>query len=545
MRGRLSMSAGLLALLLSAGLISAIAPSATAAQPTHLTLNAPPSIHSGDEWSATVLLTDSSGNPLGGLTVNWYLDGQFQAPGTTSADGSAFFGVGGWMPPLGENSISVTFNGTSDYLPSNATAIIDVLPANPTTYTTTTGTVMAGPVVELSALDGSTVCPTYFRGNASGGVWDQSTLTCTLAGGGNVYPAFCVSASHGGCSVSTIGRLVIDKNVTVLINNGGSMAIYSEVDNYGKLVSDIVNYGVLQNHGTIDLNETNQLLNLPFNGLGLVNNTEGATINNWYYITNVGIIDNHGTINNYGQFVTQECSPCVTGTLLNYGTYVGSAPAPVFTETVDLTDGNGTADQNSTAGVTVAITGATGSNVTVSTQVQGNQAPLGLGSVQLTSTVYYDILIRGTSTGTAHVCITSDEVASSSFAEVEYWNGTGWVGTSDQTVSGTYPLLTFCGDIPVSALTNTPLAVGASLSTSRSTGSSSATTTVYTRGRSTSTSTLPGLTTSQLTTTSTTSYPPRTSNPAPAYWEGTLFLAVVVIAVGVSAALLLRRSSRG
>jgi len=448
-----------LALILFASLVAAQELPVSAAQPTRLILNAPPSIHLGDEWRADAILTDSLGNPLGGLTVNWFLDGQFQQPGTTASDGSSFLGVGGWVPTLGNNTVSVSFDGTSSYLASNATAVIDVLAANPITYTTTTGTVKTGPVVDLNPSNGVTVCPMYFRGNASGGVWDESTLTCTLAGGGNVYPTFCVSSSGGGCGTSAIGKLVIDRNVTVVINNGGNMAIYSELDNYGTLNSDIVNYGVIQNHGIIDFNATNQLLNLPFNGLGLINNTEGASINNWYYITNAGIIDNHGIINNYGQFISQECSPCMTGTLVNDGTYVGSAPAPVFTSTVDLTGGNGTANQNSTAGITVKISGASGNKVTVSTQVQGSQAPPGIGSVQLGSTSYYDVLITGTRTGIATVCITS-EAPNSTKAEIEYWNGTAWNGATGQTVSGGSPPFTYCGDIPVSALVGTPLAVG-------------------------------------------------------------------------------------
>ena len=531
--------AAFLAVLLLSGFVTPEVQPARAAQATHLALDAPSEIHSGDEWQATVVLTDSTGNPLGGLTVNWYLDGQFVQSGVTSSDGSTFLGVGGWLTPLGDNTVSVSFNGTGAYLPSNATAIIDVLPENPTTYTTTTATTtVAGPVVELSPADGSTVCPNYFRGNESGGTWDQSAQTCTLAGGGNVYPAFCVSASPGGCTVSPIGRLVIDKNVTAVLSNGGSMAIYSEVDNYGTLVADITNYGIIQNHGTIDLNGTNQLLNLPYNGLGLVNNTEGATINNSYYITNPGIMYNYGAINNYGQFISQLCSPCVVGTLVNDGSYTGSAPAPVFSSTVALAGGNGTADQNSTAGVTVAITGATGSKVTVSTQVQGSQAPPGLGSVQLSSTSYYDILIDGTKTGTAHVCINSMALNATE-GEIEYWNGTSWVGAANQTVSGGPPAFTFCGDIPVSALAGTPLAVGAASNTPVSTNTRTSGTTTSITGTSTAASTSQPAESTATSTPSGPSSPPRSPS---SFWLGVVFFSfVVLLAVGIMAVMLRRR----
>ena len=540
MRQRLRRLAGLLALVLLLALVPLRASPAEAAQATHMTLDAPPVIHSGDEWGATAFLTDSADKPLGGLTVNWYIDGQFQAPGVTSSDGSAFFGIGGWEPPLGNHTLGVSFNGTSTYLPSSVTAIIDVLPENPTTYTTTTATTtFTGPVVELSPSDGSAVCPDYFRGNESGGVWNQNTLTCALSGGGNVYPAFCVSASSGGCTVSPIGRLIIDRNVTVLMNNGGTMATYSEVDNYGALISDITNYGIIQNHGTIDLNGTNQLINLPANGLGLVNNTEGATINNWYYITNAGIIHNYGTINNHGQFIPQVCSPCVVGTLVNDGTYVGSAPAPVISSTVDLTGGNATADQNSTAGVTVTISGATGNRVTVSTQLQGSHAPPGLGSVQLSSTYYYDILINGTSTGTARVCIGGTGVNGTT-GEIEYWNGTYWAGAANQTVSGNSSPFTFCGDIPVSALAGTPLALGAARGTSVTTA-----TTASGSGTSASSSNGGGSATESVTpsATSTGSGPSPPLQPPSSVWPAVLSFSVIalILAVVIVAAVLRRR----
>jgi len=538
-------TAVLIALTLVASLVSTLVQPVTAAQATHLSLDAPSSIHLGDELVVTTILTDSTGSPLGGLWVSWYLDGHLYGNGTTSSDGSLLFGIGGWQPPLGDNTVSVSFSGNSSYLPSNATAVIEVLPPSAVTYSTTTATTtLPGPVVELSPSDGPTVCPNYVRGNDSGGVWNQSTLTCTLAGGRNVYPAFCVSASPGGCTVSTIGRLVIDKNVTVLIDERGGMAIYSEVDNYGTLITDMVNYGIVQNHGTIDLNGTNQLLNLPYNGLGLVNNTQGATITNWYYITNAGVFDNFGTINNYGQFITQECSPCITGTLVNDGTYVGSAPAPVYSTTVNLTGGNGTADQNSTAGVTVKITGATGDNVTVSTQVQGSNAPPGLGSVLLGSTSYYDILISGTTTGVAEVCITSEAVNSTA-GLIEYWEGGAWTAAANQTVSGSLPPFTYCGDIPVSALVGTPLAIGAPSGTSVNTGSTTGTTTEPTTSQATSATTATDTTTIQDTHGSTSSSASSaTPGPLSASWTGTLAAAVVILlAVGIAAIVIIRKRS--
>ena len=506
---------------------------ANASQQTHLALSAPSTIHSGDEWSATATLTDSMGLPVAGAWVTWYLDGQEQGTGVTSSNGSSFFGVGNWQPPLGANTIGVSFNGTSSYLPSNATATIDVLAMVSTTYTsTTTATANAGPVVELSSSNGSDVCPSYFKGNGSEGIWSQAALTCTMTRVNSTsFPNFCVSMSPGGCTLAPVGRLVIDDNVTVVAANGLGLVIYSELDNYGTLESGLVNYGTVVNHGTIDLNGTNQLLNLPYNGLGIINNTAGAGIYNWYYITNAGGIYNEGTIVNHGQFISQECAPCITGVLVNDGNYIGSAPAPVVTSSVNLYGGNGTADQNSTAGVTVSITGATGTNITVSTQVQGAQAPPGIGSVRLNSTSYYDILIAGTTTGTARVCIASKGTNSSSI-EIAYWNGSTWAAATDQTVSGSSPLFTSCGDMPVSALAGTPLALGTVITSGGNTGSATETSTASETSQSGP---------------STTSTQSRSTNAPPlssASWAGVLTLgAVIVLTVGIAAFALLKRKA--
>ena len=538
--------AGLLTLFLMVALLPTWVQSARAAQPTTLTLNGPSVIHNGDLVYETALLTDSNGQPIGNGWVTWFIDGQNMnmGGGFTNSTGYSVLEVSNWQTALGNNTVSVSFNGTASYEPSQAIEYVDVLPqltTATTTYTfTPTTTVSSAPVVVLSASDGSTVCPTYFRGNGSEGVWDQSTRTCTMEGPSRgTFPAFCVSAS-AACP-SPIGRLVIDANVTVVALDGRGMVISSEVDNYGTLVAALVNYGTIVNHGTIVLNTTNQLLNLPYSGYGIVNNTVGGTINNWYYITNPGTIYNYGTLNNHGQFVSDLCGPCVFGTLVNDGTYTGSLPAPVVSTPVSFTGGNGTADQQATAGVTVTISGAGASNATVSTQVQGSNAPPGLGSVGLNSTAYYDIMIGGASNGTAHVCIRGDSVSSSSSGEMEYWNGSVWVGASDQLVSGSSRPLTICGDIPVSALSGTPIAVG---SMTAVTGNTNLTTIVQSTGKTTNYNSQ----SSQLTTVSANSQTSGVSSSSPfpqaatLVWAGIAFVAVVfVITIGIAIVLLSKR----
>lgn len=344
--------------------------------------------------------------------------------------------------------------------------------------------VHADSVVELSASNGPTVCPTYIRGvGTDGGQWNASTLTCTLIANPDVGPTFCVTSDGTGCGLYPMDELVVDSGVALVLpwtcgmaitpqntsagwGCGGDMAIYAEVINNGTIDADITNYGTIINYGTINIEYPAQLINLPYNGLGDIYNMQGATINSNYEITNAGNIVNNGTINNLGQFVSEECGPCVFGTLTNHGTYVGSAPAPIASTTVSLVGGNATVNQTSVTGVEVTITGSTGANATVSSQAQGTAQPSGLGSAGLNSTVYFDILVRGVSDGTARVCIANDLVSSSPPSEMKYWNGTVWTDASNQTTTGTTAPLTICGEMPVLALSGSPIAIGEKSSSS-------------------------------------------------------------------------------
>jgi hypothetical protein len=313
-------------------------------------------------------------------------------------------------------------------------------------------------VVELSPSNGSTTCPTYFRGvDTQAGVWNASTLTCTLIGNPKASPNFCVSSSAGPglCSLYSIDELVIDSGVTFVMVNSTGMAVYSELVNNGTVVADITIYGTIVNNGVIDLTGSNQLLNL-----GTMYNMQDGTINNYYSITNPSRMVNYGTINNYGQFVTDECCPAVYGTFVNNGTYIGSAPAPSVFTTVSV-QGN-TTEYRSVFGPTtiVAVYLPSDTNATVSSQAEGATPPAGFGAVGLNSSSYFDLLVTGSSEGIALVCITSNNISSSPPSNMQYWNRTNWVGAENQNVSGTVPPLTLCGDIPVSALSGTPITVG-------------------------------------------------------------------------------------
>jgi len=165
--------------------------------------------------------------------------------------------------------------------------------------------------------------------------------------------------------------------------------------------------------------------------------------------------------------------------------------------------------------------------------------------VGLNSSAYYDILISGASNGTAQVCITGDAVVSSSSGEMEYWNGSAWIGASDQAVSGSSIPLTICGDIPVSALSGTPIAVGAMMA-----GTGSTTTVIQSTGETTNhnsqssqQTTIPA---NSHTSTGTTMPSESTSSTYPQaatlVWASIAFVAVVfVIMIGVAIVLLSKR----
>jgi len=120
-----------------------------------------------------------------------------------------------------------------------------------------------------------------------------------------------------------------------------------------------------------------------------------------------------------------------------------------------VTNGGVTANQGTVTGVSVTITGATEANGTpVGVTTQTLSAPsAGVGTPNLTSPSYYDVLVTGITTGNAQVFISF--TSASSGTTMQYWDGTTWTTASNITVNGS----TVCGTIPVSALTGTNIAL--------------------------------------------------------------------------------------
>ena len=127
----------------------------------------------------------------------------------------------------------------------------------------------------------------------------------------------------------------------------------------------------------------------------------------------------------------------------------------VGTTSSTVTNGGVTANQGTVTGVSVTITGATEANGTpVGVTTQTLSAPsAGVGTPNLTSPSYYDVLVTGITTGNAQVCISF--TSASSGTTMQYWDGTTWTTASNITVNGS----TVCGTIPVSALTGTNIAL--------------------------------------------------------------------------------------
>jgi len=155
---------------------------------------------------------------------------------------------------------------------------------------------------------------------------------------------------------------------------------------------------------------------------------------------------------------SDDTSVSVISTTSSTGTAACAGTFPIDTCTGTPTQPGGTLTADSTStGVSVAISGtsATGT-VTITTSNDGTTPPP-TGAVSLNGATYYDAEVSGATDGTALVCISPASGATT----MEYYNGATWVSATGITT----PDNSVCGNIPVSALTGTPLAIGNPTST--------------------------------------------------------------------------------
>jgi hypothetical protein len=290
--------------------------------------------------------------------------------------------------------------------------------------------------------------------------------------------------------------MLIDKGVTVLMRLQGSgsfavLCVYSTLVNYGTISGgSVCDYGTIINYGKIYIPVENYFETLPFNGFGILDNRNGGEIFNDYNFVNAGQVLNEGTIFNRGVFGNDNQ---YKGNFTNNGVFVGSAPCFSYhgcrtsIGTYDVSSTGTTIDMTAATGVSVTITGAAGTKVAVISQNQTKAPPMGIGSLNVTSPIFYDVLVYGISTGTARICVTNSFVSEAMVGEMQYWNNTKWTLATNQTVtkwvqppsqsinkSASPPanLLTLCGNVPVQALSGTPIGAGTPLDTSRHTTTS-------------------------------------------------------------------------
>jgi hypothetical protein len=227
---------------------------------------------------------------------------------------------------------------TSSKAPLSSTSDSQGDTVTPTTVITSTSTQPnSTAVIALSAADGATVCPEELSGQGAA-TWDAATHTCTLNVTANVGPTLCVSARTGGCVTVSEAKLVIGPGVTLEAVNGSSLAVYSELDNYGTINASsggpiFTVYGQVDNYGTI---VTTSLVVIGAGGHGTIENYPNGTIVNEGQLTSDGLIVNNGTIDNEGTI--NECldsnSAQVCGNLENTGTMRCLDSCTVQTRTV-------------------------------------------------------------------------------------------------------------------------------------------------------------------------------------------------------------------
>ncbi|MBI3859250.1 MAG: hypothetical protein HY296_03280 [Thaumarchaeota archaeon] len=421
------------------------------------------------------------------------------------------------------------------------------------------GRANATSALELSTSNGSTNCQAYLSGpGVNGTAWDATSSTCTVVPQANFGPTVCIASTSGGCSGFAIDELVIDAGVTVVMQSQGNanaavLCVYSTLVNNGTLKGgSICDYGTIINYGVIVIPVGSYFMTLPYNGLGVFENREGGEVVNNYNFVDAGTVVNEGTIFNRGQFGNDNQ---YNGTFTNSGTFIGSAPCfsydgcHTWVGIYNISSSGTTVDQTVGTGVSVTITGASGTNVAVISQNQTTAAPSGLGALNVSSAIFYDLMINGISTGTARVCISSPRVTQGMAGGMQYWNGTIWVFAADQAISqftrtNTYPpngtlsasissVIVLCGDVPVSALTGTPLGAGTPSETPQPTTTFHSETTAPNSGRSSESSGPPTATSEGLSTT----VPATAWTGNPAY----LGVGVALVIAGLASMVILRR----
>ncbi len=244
----------------------------------------------------------------------------------------------------------------------------------------------------------------------------------------------------GGALDNQLGGTVTVESGAVLANVGvapGTINNYGTFDNYGAnsiwLNETFNNYGVFNNFDSTG-------------NFGTLNNNAAATINNpGYFFNNCGgAINSIGVINNMG---TMTGSPimvesCLSGQQASANVTAGSASTVAFP----------------TIGLNVSIAGTNGTAEIIASRLTSqptNTGGLSVNGSSGTSFGFYELSITGIMGGTANVCISNASADASTV--IDYYSAGSWIQAANMTAT---PGVMVCGDIPVSALSGSPFAMG-------------------------------------------------------------------------------------
>jgi hypothetical protein len=136
-------------------------------------------------------------------------------------------------------------------------------------------------------------------------------------------------------------------------------------------------------------------------------------------------------------------------------TCAGTFPTDTCTGTPSQPSGTLSVTSTSTM-VSVDVSGTSASGtVTLTISDDGDTPPPTGADINLGGGgAYYDVQVSGASDGVALVCITNFNIYFGT--TMDYWNGASWVGAANIEVIGNV----ICGDVPVSALSGSPIGIG-------------------------------------------------------------------------------------
>jgi len=408
--------------------------------------------------------TDPDGT-IASYTVNW---GDASAsnglPGTATSDTHSYSSAGSFTITVtatdnsgstGTSSKSITVNG-----PGKTTASLSVScslnsiasGASTSCTVTVTGSSIYPPsgVVTLST-------------NSTTGAFTPSTGTCTL----NTYGACSVtytdtatssrtaliSAAYPGDTYNTGATggfsLKVVKSSTGLTTASLTVACSASTIQVGSFTTCTASVAGSTPTGSVTLSTSSGT------GYFTPSNGQCTLASGSCAVTYTDTATANVTVRIYAQYAGDTYNTVAytnfTLTLVKPSNTLATATTPVT-----ITSGTATADQTATTGIYVQITGSTATNGTpAAISTKDLSAPsMGVGTVSLSGAKFYDVVVAGTTSGNAKVCI--NDATATSTTTMQYWSGTAWTDATGVTVNGA----TVCGQIPVSALTGTNIAVG-------------------------------------------------------------------------------------